>query len=109
MVASTSSCEAIWLRKLLMNVFRRKMEVTRIMCDNQICIKLFENPVFHYQSKHIDIWCHFLRDCVQRGAVQLNYTPTGEQVADNLTKALGKSKFDYFTEKMGMVKNAFQK
>eukprot|EP00253_Pinus_taeda_P003302 PITA_03302 len=109
MAASTASCEAIWLRKLLVNLFRRNMEATRIMCDNQSCIKLSENPMFHDRSKHIDIRCHFVRDCVQQGAVQLSYTPTGEQVADILTKALGKSKFDYFREKMGMVKNPFQK
>jgi len=109
MAASTASCKAIWLRKLLVNLFRRNMEVTRIMCDNLSCIKLSENPVFHDRSKHIDIRCLFVRDCVQRGVVQLSYTPIGEQVADILTKALGKSKFDYFRENMGMVKNPFQK
>eukprot|EP00253_Pinus_taeda_P001698 PITA_01698 len=88
MAASTASCEAIWLRKLLVNLFRRNMEATRIMCHNHSCIKLSENPVFHDRSKHIDIRCHFVRDCVQRGAVQLSYTPTREQVADILTKAL---------------------
>jgi len=77
MVVSTASCEAIWLRKLLVNLFRRNMEVIKIMCDNQSCIKLSENLVFHNRSKHIDIRCHFIRDCVQRGAVQLSYTPTG--------------------------------
>eukprot|EP00253_Pinus_taeda_P026187 PITA_26187 len=107
MAASTASCEAICLRKLLVNLFRR-MEATRIMYDNQSCIKLYENPVFHDRSKHIDIRCHFVRDCVQRGAVQLRYTPTGEQVAGILTKVLGRTKFVYFREKMGMVKNPFQ-
>eukprot|EP00253_Pinus_taeda_P014507 PITA_14507 len=107
MAASTTSCEAIWLRKLLVNLFRRKMEATRTMSDNQSCMKLFENLVFHDWSKHIDIRCHFFRDCVQRGAVQLSYTPTGEQVADILTKALVRTKFDYFREKMGMIKNPF--
>eukprot|EP00253_Pinus_taeda_P033053 PITA_33053 len=34
MAASTTSCEAIWLRKLLANLFRGRMEATRIMCDN---------------------------------------------------------------------------
>eukprot|EP00253_Pinus_taeda_P027537 PITA_27537 len=57
MAASTASCNAIWLRKLLVNLFRRRMEATRIMCDNQSCIKLSENPVFHDRSKHIDIRC----------------------------------------------------
>eukprot|EP00253_Pinus_taeda_P001923 PITA_01923 len=108
MAASTTSCEAIWLRKLLVNLFKRKMEATRIMCNNQSCIRFSKNPVFHDQSNHIDIWCHFVRDCVQRGAVQLSYTPTREQVADILTKALGRTKFDYFREKMGMIKNPFQ-
>eukprot|EP00253_Pinus_taeda_P033479 PITA_33479 len=86
---------------------RRKMEATRIICDNQSCIKLSENPMFHDQSKHIDTRCHFVRDCVQRGAVQLSYTPTGEQVVDILTKALGRTKFDYFREKMGMIRIHF--
>ena len=108
MAASTASCEAIWLRKLLVNLLKEKMEVTSVLCDNQSCIKLFENPVFHDRLKHIDIRCHFIRDCVQRGAIQLQYTPTGEQVADILTKALGKTKFVYFREKMGMMKNPFQ-
>eukprot|EP00253_Pinus_taeda_P001703 PITA_01703 len=108
MVASTNSCEAIWHIKLLVNLFKRNMEATKIMCDNQSCIKHSENLVFHDRSKHIDIRCHFVRDCVQRGAVQLGYTPTGEQVANILTKALGRTKFDYFREKMGMVKNPFQ-
>ena len=78
------------------------------MCDNQSCIKLSENPIFHDRWKHIDIRCHFVRDCVQQEAVQLRYTPTGEQVADILTKALGRTKFVSFREKMGMVKNPFR-
>jgi hypothetical protein len=42
-----------------------------IYCDNQSCIKLSENPVFHDQSKHIEIRYHFIRDYVHRGAVEL--------------------------------------
>ena len=92
MEVSIASCEAIWLRKLLVNLFKRNMEATRIMCDNQSCIKLSENPVFHDRLKHIDIQCHFVTDYVQRGTVQLSYTPIGEQVVDILTKALGSTK-----------------
>eukprot|EP00253_Pinus_taeda_P009451 PITA_09451 len=69
MVASTVSWKAMWLRKLLVNLFRRRMEATSIMCDNQSYIKLSENSVFHDRSKHIDIRCHFVRDCVQQGVV----------------------------------------
>lgn len=69
MAASTVSCEAIWLRKLLLNLVKKRMEPTRTMCNNQSFIKLSKNPMFHDHSKHIDIWCHFIRDYVQRGTV----------------------------------------
>eukprot|EP00253_Pinus_taeda_P020950 PITA_20950 len=106
--ASTATCESIWLRKLPINQFRKRMEATKVYCDNQSCIKLTENPVFHDRSKHIDIRCHFIRDCVHREAVQLQYVPTGEPVADILTKALGRAKFTQFKEQLGIVENSFQ-
>jgi hypothetical protein len=53
--ACSASCEAIWLRKLLTGLFDLEMEVTVILCDNQNCIKMIENPLFHDKSKHIEI------------------------------------------------------
>jgi len=78
MAARTAMCEAIWLKKMLVSLFRQRMEATSVYCDNHSCIKLSENPVFHDRSKHINIRCHFIKDCVQRGAVQLQYVPTEE-------------------------------
>lgn len=69
MATNTDTWEAILLIKLLMSLFRKRMEATSIFCDHQSCIKLSENPIFHDQLKHIDIRCHFVRDCVQHGAV----------------------------------------
>jgi hypothetical protein len=54
-VACSASCEAIWLRKLLTGLFDLEMEATTILCDNQSCIKMTENHVFHDKSKHIEI------------------------------------------------------
>ena len=58
--ASMATCEAIWLQKLLVALFGQKVETTVIHYDNQSCIKLSENPVFHDRSKHIDIIYHFI-------------------------------------------------
>jgi hypothetical protein len=40
MAASTTSCEAIWLHKLLAGLFDQELDPTVIYCDNQSCIKL---------------------------------------------------------------------
>ena len=64
-------------------------------------------PVFHDQSKHIDIRYHFLRDCVQRGTIWLEYIQTDEQVADIFTKALCRQSFVKFRDKLGLLPNPF--
>jgi hypothetical protein len=105
--SSMASCEAIWLRKLLTGLFDQELEPMVIYCDNQSCIKLSKNPVFHDRSKHIEIRYHFIRDRVQKGAVKLQYISTDEQVADILTKPLVKGKFVFFRDKLGVVENTF--
>jgi hypothetical protein len=62
--ASVASCEAVWLRKLLVGLFDLELEPTLIYCDNQSCVKLAENPFFHDKSKHIEIKYHYIRDMV---------------------------------------------
>ena len=73
LTASQASCEALWLRKLLVDLFDQELRPMLIYYDNQSCIQLFENPLFHDRSKHIEIMYHFIRDYVLRGAVTLQY------------------------------------
>ena len=80
------------------------MDATDIYCDNQSCIKLTENPVFHDKSKHIEIKYHYILYMVQKGAINLLYVPIEEQVADVLTKPLAHVKFEYFRDKLGAVR-----
>jgi hypothetical protein len=102
--ACSASCEAIWLRKLLTGLFDLEMEATTILCDNQSCIKMTENPIFHDRSKHIEILYHYIRDMVQRGALKLLCISTDEQVANVLTKPLSRVKFEHFRDKLGIVR-----
>jgi hypothetical protein len=71
MAANQASCEALWLRKLLVRLFGVQLRPTMIYCDNKSCIKLSKNPIFHDRSNHIEIRYHFIRDYVQRGTVEL--------------------------------------
>ena len=101
--AFSASCEAKWLQKLLSDLFDMQIDVTCIFCDNQICVKLFENLVFHDKSKHIEIKFHYIRDMVQRGAVKIQYVAMEEHIPDVRTKPLATVKFEYFREKLGVL------
>jgi hypothetical protein len=103
--ASAAGREAVWLRKLLSDLFRTELEPTVIHCDNQSCIKLTENPVFHDRSKHIEMRYHYIRDMIQRKVLSLQYVPTAEQTADIFTKPLPLIKFAYFRDKLGVAEN----
>ena len=82
METCAASREVVWLRKLLIRLFDIAIEATCILCDNQSCIKLSENPMFHDRSKHIKIKHHNIMDMVHKGAVRLKYVATNEKVAD---------------------------
>ena len=107
MATSQAACEAIWMRKILVGLFGSHLDPIVINCDNQSCIKLLINHVFHDRSKHINIWYHHIRDCVQQKIMLLQYIPTEDQDADILTKALSRSKFEYNRYMIKVKDNAF--
>ena len=97
--------EAIWLWKLLAGLFGQRLEPTVIHCDNQSCVKLSMNPILHDRMKHVEMKYHYVREMVQRHAMELRYIPTEEQIVDALTKSLCQGKFEYFRDKLGVVEN----
>ena len=72
-IACSASWKVVWQRKLLYDLFDLQIDATCTHCDNQSCIKLSENPVFHDKSKHIEIKYQKIRDMVQRGSMKLLY------------------------------------
>ncbi|KAL0410576.1 UNVERIFIED_CONTAM: Copia protein [Sesamum latifolium] len=86
-------CHAIWLRGLLKELNFQQKNPTEIFVDNKSAIALAKNPVFHERSKHIDTKYHFIRDCISKKEVKLEYVKSQDQIADIFTKAL---KFDSF-------------
>ncbi|KAE8697001.1 hypothetical protein F3Y22_tig00110637pilonHSYRG00668 [Hibiscus syriacus] len=88
-VAATSCvCHAIWLRNLLKEIGLIQEEPTKVCVDNKSAIALSKNPVFHDRSKHIDIRYHYIRECVARNDVEVEYVKSQDQVADSFTKPL---------------------
>ena len=95
------------MRKIIVGVFSQEMDLTVIYCDNQSCINLSENLVFHDSSKHIDIQYYHLQDDVLRRIMLLQHLPTEEQDVDILTKALLRRKFEFHRCRIGVVEKPF--
>lgn len=78
--------EDLWLRRLLYNL----TGITRPMvmrCDNQRALAMMQNAVCSTRTEHIDVAHHFVREKVHSGELLSAHVPTGEMVADMLTKA----------------------
>ncbi|KAJ3494811.1 hypothetical protein NLJ89_g10732 [Agrocybe chaxingu] len=102
-VAATHAAkEAVWLRRLLSELFLAPSVATTLYGDNQSAIALAHGGQYHSRTKHIDIRYHFIRYIIEAGSIKLIYTPTNEQTADILTKALPSIKAKHFANAMGL-------
>lgn len=97
-----SSCQAIWMQRVLKKIGYMGSESTVIFCDNSSTIKLARNLVMHGRSKHIDVRYHFLRELVNNGVVQLQFCGTRQQIADIFTKPLKLELFRELRRRLGV-------
>ena len=103
MALTEGTKEAIWLRRLLQEIqVLQDTTPTMIFGDNQGSLKLAHNPVFHSRTKHVDVRHHFIREKVESGQVTLDYISTRDQLADILTKPLGKITFERLRAQLGL-------
>lgn len=50
-----------------LSAYEVNLGVVSIKCDNNSGISFMKNPVFHYQTKHIEVRHYFTRDHVEKG------------------------------------------
>ena len=101
--ASTACTQAVWLARLLGDLLGRDTRVVQLRVDSKSALALAKNPVFHERSKHIRLRYHFIRSCLDEGSIEASYINTTDQLADLLTKPLGRIKFLGLCSRIGMV------
>ena len=72
-VKNVVACQAIWLRRILIDLNERQEDGTTIYYDKISSIALSKNPVFHGRSKHIEIRYHFIRELVENGDIKMKF------------------------------------
>uniref|UniRef100_A0A803MVR3 Reverse transcriptase Ty1/copia-type domain-containing protein n=1 Tax=Chenopodium quinoa TaxID=63459 RepID=A0A803MVR3_CHEQI len=100
---ASATSKVTWMVKLLEEIGMTDLRPVTLHCDNQSAFYIAKNPVFHERTKHIEIDCHFTRDKVLEGLIQLTYLPTTSQIVDVFTKVLPSPQFTQLLSKLGMV------
>ncbi|CAM8907644.1 unnamed protein product [Rhodiola kirilowii] len=102
-VAAAACCaQILWLRNQLSD-FNLHFNQVPILCYNTSAISIAKNPVQHGKTKHIEIKHHFLRDCVEKELVTINFCGSEDQVADFFTKALHREAFEKLRMELGLM------
>ena len=100
---SQAAAEVTWLVRLLFELGVSHLQPVTLHCNNQSALQIAKNPVFHERTKHIEVDCHFTRDKVLEGLLQLAYIPTKLQLADILTKILPSPQHWELLSKLGLL------
>ncbi|WCJ43066.1 Retrovirus-related Pol polyprotein from transposon RE1 [Euphorbia peplus] len=103
---STTCSELKWISYLLKDFEINLTLPITLHCDSQSAIEIAKNPVFHEKMKHVEIDCHYVRDCVEEGFVKTPYVQSKFQLADVFTKILSSAQMQPSLAKMGFLSSA---
>ena len=93
----------MWLHQLLAEFGIKTSVSEKLRCDNQVVLHIASNSIFHEQTKHIEIDCHFVREKIQLDLISTGYVKTREQLGDIFTKALSGDPVSYLCNKLDVI------
>jgi hypothetical protein len=105
MAATHGAKEALSLMRFLKELGMEQVDL-EIFSDNQSSLKLMKNDSCHGRTKHIDVKYHYIRDLVKEGTINFQYLPSGELLADSLTKPVTWEKTRFCARGMGLHESA---
>jgi len=90
------------LRSLFHEIGMDKYGKITLSVDNLGALYIASDPVHHARTKHIDVRCHFVREKIASGELEIQHVPTTRMTADILTKALPRVSHQRCLEELGM-------
>ena len=98
MALSLAVKEMVWLYMLLRSMGIKVRRPCVVYEDNTAAAKIANNVTAIKRTKHIDVRHHFLREHVEQGTITIVQVSTHKQLADVMTKVLGKEAFLRFRD-----------
>ena len=87
----------IYMRIMLKDMGYEQKLPTEIFIDNKSAKELSETLKSTHKTKHLNMRINFIREQINKNIIFLTFVSTENQVADILTKALSKEKFEKFS------------
>jgi hypothetical protein len=95
---SEAAKQGQWIRALLRELdagrYLPASQEMPMFSDNQSCIAVAKDPIAHSRTKHIDVRYHYVRELVSYRKATVEYVPSGDMLADVLTKPLAATAFN---------------
>ena len=88
MALSEADRRTTTLRRLLAEIGVQQQHATKIFEDNKATIDIVNASRYTSRTRHIDVHLRAVRERARAGAVEIQWVPTSDQVADVLTKPL---------------------
>jgi hypothetical protein len=102
MALNETAQESIWLNRVIETFGINNQQPVKIYADNQSSIHLVDKHRYSIKSKHIDTKYHCIQDWKEKGMIDIQYAPTEHNIADMLTKPLGRIKMEKFRTLTGV-------
>lgn len=88
----------------MLEFFRLLQDTILIRVDNQVAIRISNNPEMYEKTKHIRIQYYFTRELVENKTITILYVPGLFNTADIFTKALSQAVFEQYTVGIGIFR-----
>jgi histone deacetylase 1/2 len=99
---ANATAEIMWVQTLLKELEVKNPHAAKLWCDNLGAKYLSANPVFHARTKHIEVDFHFVRERVTQKLLEIEFIPSGDQIADGFTKSLSVRLFENFKTNLNL-------
>jgi hypothetical protein len=101
-VANTTA-ELIWIQVLLRELDISLSRPPSLWCDNISTTYLSANPIFHCQTKHVEVDYHFVRERVASRQLDVWVISSKDQIADIMTKPLPRPAFQKICGNLNLI------
>ena len=101
---ANATAEIMWIQTLLKEIGVPCPAAAKLWCDNIGAKYLSANPVLHAQTKHIEVDYHFVRERVSKKLLDIDFVPSGDQIADGFTKALPTRQLENFKYNLNLAR-----